>query len=55
LDEQIRNGEFEYLIIAEENQIADGLAVLGRWTGYFGVRETIEFFRERGITIYGPM
>jgi hypothetical protein len=36
MDNQIRKSKFDYLTIAEGNQIADDLAVLGRRTGYFG-------------------
>jgi hypothetical protein len=51
--EQIENGEFDYLLISEGNQIADDLASSGQRTGYSGIGETVEFFRQRGVTLYG--
>jgi hypothetical protein len=53
IDEQIQNGTFEFLLITEGNQLADELVGSRRRTGYSGLQETVEFFRERGVTIYG--
>jgi hypothetical protein len=48
----IDKGEFDFLIVAEGNQIGDDLTLAGRRTGYSSIKETIEFFRGRGIKIY---
>jgi hypothetical protein len=48
----IDKGEFDFLIAAEGNQIGDDLTLAGRRTGYSSIKETIEFFRGRGIKIY---
>jgi hypothetical protein len=37
----------------EPDQIADNLTFPGQRTGYSGVKETIDFFRERSIQIHG--
>jgi hypothetical protein len=42
---QIGTGEFDFLTIAEGNQIADDLTPPGLHIGYSGVKEMIEFFR----------
>jgi|GEM_PF-851331 hypothetical protein len=50
---QIDKGEFDFLIVSEGNQIGDELALAGRRTGYSSIKETIEFFRRRGIQFHG--
>lgn len=50
---QIDEGEFDFFIVAEGNQIADDLTLLGQRIGYSSIKETIEFFRGRGIEIHG--
>jgi hypothetical protein len=52
---QMDDGEFDFLIVCEGNQIADDLTLPGQWTGYSSIKETIEFFRERGIQIHGTV
>ena len=52
---QIDKGEFDFLIVSEGNQIGDELTLAGRRTGYSSIKETIEFFRGRGIQIQGTM
>jgi hypothetical protein len=50
---QMDEGEFDFLIVAEGNQIADDLTLPGQRTGYSSIKETIDFFRGCGIQIYG--
>jgi hypothetical protein len=50
---QMDEGEFAFLIVSERNQIADDLTLPGPRTGYSSVKETIDFFRGRGVQIYG--
>jgi hypothetical protein len=52
---QIDKGEFDFLIVSEGNQIGDELTLAGRRTGYSSIKETIEFFRGRGIQIHGTV
>jgi hypothetical protein len=49
---QIDEGEFDFSIVAEGNEIADDLTS-AQWVGYSSIKEAIEFFRERGIQIHG--
>jgi hypothetical protein len=48
-------GKFDFFIVAEGNQSADDLTLPGQRTGYSSVKETIEFFRGRGIQIHGTV
>jgi hypothetical protein len=50
---QMDEGEFASLIVAEGNQIAHDLPLPGQRIGYSTIKETIEFFRGRGIQIHG--
>jgi hypothetical protein len=50
---QIDKGAFDFLIVAEGNQIGDHPTLPGQRTGYSSIKETIEFFGGRGIVIYG--
>jgi hypothetical protein len=52
---QIDKGEFDFLIVAEGNQIGDAPTLSGPWTGYSSIKETIEFFRGHGIQIHGTV
>jgi hypothetical protein len=52
---QIDKGEFAASIAAERNQIGDDLTLAGQRTGYASIKETIEFFRGRGIQIHGTV
>ena len=52
---QMDEGEFDFLTAAEGNQIGDELTPAGRRTGYSSIKETIEFFRGRGIQIHGTV
>jgi hypothetical protein len=52
---QMDEGEFASLIVAEGNQIGDDPTLPGQRTGYSSIKETIEFFRGRGIQIHGTM
>jgi hypothetical protein len=45
-------GEFASLIVAEGNQIGDNQTLTGQGTVYSSIKETIEFFRGRGIQIH---
>jgi hypothetical protein len=38
----------------ERDQIADNLTFPGQRTGFWSIKEAIEFFRERSIQIHGP-
>jgi hypothetical protein len=49
---QMDEGEFAFLIVSERNQVAD-LTLSGQRTGYSSIKDTIDFFRGRGIQIYG--
>jgi hypothetical protein len=51
---QMDEGEFAFLIVSERNQVAD-LTLPGQRTGYSSIKETIEFFRGRGIQIHGTV
>jgi hypothetical protein len=51
--DQIGAGEFDFLIIAEGNQIADDLTPPGLHIGYSGIKEMIEFFSGLSIRIHG--
>jgi len=55
MGKQMDEGEFASLIVAEGNQIGDDPTLLGQRTGYSSIKETIEFFRGRGIQIYGTV
>ena len=48
-------GEFDFLIVAEGNQIGDDSTLPGQRTGYWSIKETIDFFRGRGIQIHGTV
>jgi hypothetical protein len=50
---QMDEGEFAASITAEGNQIRDERTLAGQRTGYSIIKETIEFFRVRGIQIHG--
>ena len=52
---QMDDGEFDFLIVCEGNQIADDLTLPGQRTGYSSIKETIEFFRGGGIQIHGTV
>jgi hypothetical protein len=52
---KIDEGEFDFLIVTEANQITDDLALPGQRIGYSSIKETIEFFRGRGIQIHGTV
>jgi hypothetical protein len=52
---QIDEGKFDFLIVAEGNQITEDLTLPGQRTGYSSIRETIEFFRGSGIQIHGTV
>ena len=47
--------EFASSIVAEGNQIEDDLTSAGQRTGYSSIKETVEFFRARGIQIHGTV
>jgi hypothetical protein len=49
---QMDEGEFDFFIVGEGNQIGDDLTLPGQRTGYSSIKETIEFFRGRGIQIH---
>lgn len=53
--EQIEEDEFDFLIVAEGNQIADDLTLARQRIGYSSIKETISFFRGRGIHIHGTV
>ena len=50
---QIDEDKFDFVIVSEKNQLADDLTLPGQRTGYSSIRETIDFFRGRGIQLYG--
>jgi hypothetical protein len=50
---KIDEGEFASSIVAEGNQIGYNSIRAGQQTGYSSIKETIEFFRGRGIQIHG--
>jgi hypothetical protein len=50
---QIDEGEFDFLVAAKGNQTTDDPTVPGQRIGYSSIKETIEFFRGRGIQIHG--
>jgi hypothetical protein len=52
---QMDEGGFDFLIVAEGNQIADDLTLPGQRTGYSSIKEMIEFFRGRGVQIHGTV
>jgi hypothetical protein len=52
---QMDEGEFASSIVSEGNQIGDDLTRAGQRTGYSSIKETVEFFRGRGIQIYGAV
>jgi hypothetical protein len=52
---QMNEGEFAASIAAERRQIGDDLTLAGQRTGYASIKETIEFFRGRGIQIHGTV
>jgi hypothetical protein len=52
---QMDESEFDFLIVAEGNQIGDDPTLPGQRTGYLCIKETIEFFRGRGIQIHGTV
>jgi hypothetical protein len=49
---RVDEGKCDFLIGAEGNQIGDDLTLGGQRTGFRSIKETIEFFRGRGIKIY---
>jgi hypothetical protein len=52
---QMDESDFDFLIVAEGNQIADDLTLPGQRTEYSCIKETIEFFRGLGIQIHGTV
>ena len=52
---QMDEGEFDFLIVAEGNQIGDDPTLPGQRSGYLSIKETIEFFRGRGMQIHGTV
>jgi hypothetical protein len=52
---QIDKGEFDFLIVSKGNQIGEERTLAGRYTGYSSIKETIEFFRGRGVPIHGTV
>jgi len=52
---KIDEGEFASSIVAEGNRIGDDLTRAGQRTGYSSIKETVEFFRGRGIRIHGTV
>jgi hypothetical protein len=52
---QLDKGEFNFLIVAQGNQIGDHPTLAGQRTGYSSIKETIEFFGGRGIVIHGTV
>jgi hypothetical protein len=50
---QMDEDKFDFLIVAEGNQIADHLALPRQRIGYSSVEEMISFFCGRGIHIHG--
>jgi hypothetical protein len=52
---QMDEDEFDFLIVAEVNQIGEDPTLPGQRTGYSSIKETIEFFRGRGIQIHGTV
>ena len=52
MTKQMDEGEFAASIAAEGTQIGDDLTLAGQRTGYASIKETIEFFRGRGIQIH---
>jgi hypothetical protein len=49
---QMDEGEFDFLIVTEGNPIGDDPTLPGQRTGYSSIKETMEFFRGRGIQIH---
>jgi hypothetical protein len=52
---QIGEGEFDFLIGSKGNQVGEERTLAGKRTGYSGIKETIDFFRERGVQIRGTV
>src|ERR1700722_7746208 len=52
---QMDEGEFDFLMVAEGNRIGDDPILPSQRTGYSSIKETIEFFRGRGIQIHGTV
>ena len=52
---QMDEGEFGFLIVAEGNLIGDDPTLPGQRTRYLSIKETIEFFRGRGMQIHGTV
>jgi hypothetical protein len=52
---QIDKGAFDFLIVSKGNQIGEERTLAGRHTGYSSIKETIEFFRGRGVQIRGTV
>ncbi len=52
---QIDKGEFNVLIVSKGDQIGEERTLAGRHTGYSSIKETIEFFRGRGVQIRGTV
>jgi hypothetical protein len=46
---RLDEGECDFLIVAEGNQLGDDLTLGGQRTGFPSIKETIEFFRGRDI------
>jgi hypothetical protein len=53
MGKQIDEDKSDFLIVAEGNQTTDDRTLPGQRIGYSSIRETIEFFRGRGIQIHG--
>jgi hypothetical protein len=52
---QMDEGEFGFLIVAEGNLSGDDPTLPGQRTRYLSIKETIEFFRGRGMQIHGTV
>lgn len=52
---QIDEDKFDFLIVAEGNQITCDRTLPGQPIGYSSIRETIELFRGSGIQIHGTV
>jgi hypothetical protein len=52
---QIDEDKFDFLIVAEGNQLTDDLTLQGQRIGYSSIREMIEFFRKSCIQIHGAV
>jgi hypothetical protein len=52
---QVDKGEFDFLIVTEGRQIGDDPTLPGQRIRSSSIKETIEFFRGRGIQIHGTV